>query len=81
MDHRENEVKDSGWQTDENGRRFRKVGYTKEYEMMVFIGGVEIPESQVEEFNARNKAAREAAIKAEQEAQKGKYNEQHKGSF
>lgn len=68
MDHLENEATDSGWQTDENGRRFRMVGSAKEYEMMVSVGGIEVPESQVEEFNARNQAVREANIKAKQEA-------------
>ena len=56
------------WQVDETGRRFRMVGYIKEFEPTIVIGGVEVPESQVKEFNARNKAAREAAIKAEHEA-------------
>lgn len=46
----------SEWQTDEHGRRYRMVGNIKEYEMMVRIGGISVPESQVEAHNARMRA-------------------------
>ena len=57
------------WQIDEHGRRFRMVGKVKEYEMTYRIGGVEVPASQLKEFNRRNKeaaAAQRAAENAEQ---------------
>jgi hypothetical protein len=68
MSYPKKETPPSEWQTDENGRRFRWEGNIKSYEMMVSIGGTMVPESQVEEFNARNKAAIEARVKADQEA-------------
>ena len=46
------------WQTDENGRRFRKVGKGAiEYEMMVSIDGHEVPASMVDEYHERKKNA------------------------
>lgn len=53
------------WQIDEFGRRFRMVGKAKEYEMMIRVDGVEIPESQLVEFNRRNKEAAAAQRAAE----------------
>lgn len=43
------------WQTDSNGKRYRMIGNIKEYEMMVTIGGINVPESQIEAHNARMK--------------------------
>ena len=54
--------------------RYRMIGKVKEYEMMVQIDGIEVPESQVEEFNRRRKEQQAARIEAERrqttEAQK-----------
>ena len=54
------------WQTEVNQwggvRRYRMVGKIKEYEMMVHTEGGEIPESQLEEYNRRNREAREKQI-------------------
>lgn len=47
----------SGWKVDENGRRYRMVGNTKEYEMMVSIDGHEIPASMVNEYHERKREA------------------------
>lgn len=52
------------WETDEHGQRFRRVGNIIEYEMMVRIDGIEIPQSQLAAYNARKKeqeAKRKAA--------------------
>lgn len=47
------------WQTDENGRRFRMMGNVKEYEMMIRIDGIEIPQSQLSAYNERKKKLKE----------------------
>lgn len=48
------------WQIEEKtGKRYRMIGNIKEYEMMVTIGGIPVPESQVEAHNARMRAAEE----------------------
>ena len=48
------------WEVDENGKRFRRVGKAIEYEMMISVaGGIEIPESELEEYNRRQKEAEE----------------------
>lgn len=48
------------WEVDENGKRFRRVGNIIEYEMMISVaGGIEIPESELEEYNRRQKEAEE----------------------
>jgi hypothetical protein len=57
------EIVPGDWQTDENGRRFRKVGNVIEYEME--ING--IPRSQFFASQKANKEAREAQQKAEQQ--------------
>lgn len=41
-------------------RRYHIEGGIKEYEKMIFIDGVEIPESELAAFHARNKAIKEA---------------------
>ncbi|MBE7008422.1 MAG: hypothetical protein E7422_04655 [Ruminococcaceae bacterium] len=41
-------------------RRFRMVGNVKEYEMMVSVDGMQIPESELEDYH-RHKKEREAA--------------------
>jgi len=62
----------SNWQveTDNYGvqRRFRMVGNIKEYEMMINIDGMEIPQSELTAFHERNKAIKEATRAAEQRA-------------
>lgn len=45
------------WQIDEQGRRFRMIGNVKEYEMTVHVDGMEIPESELAEYNERKRAA------------------------
>lgn len=57
--------KTTEWQKDKYGKRFRMVGNIKEYETMVRLSGKEVPESQVSEYNARNKAQTEAILKDE----------------
>lgn len=51
-------------------RRYCWVNGVKVYEATVNIDGVEVPESEVESYNARKKAVSEARIKAEREAAK-----------
>ena len=53
------------WETDKYGRRFRRIGKSIEYETIVTIGGVPVPESQVEAFNARRKAEQEKRLAEE----------------
>ena len=48
------------WEVDEHGKRFRRVGNIIEYEMMISVaGGIEIPESELEEYHRRQKEAEE----------------------
>lgn len=58
----------SEWQTETTPygaqRRYRMRGGIKEYEMMVTIGGIEVPESELSSFHERNKAI-EGAKRAE----------------
>lgn len=56
------------WQTDEQGKKYRMIGGVKEYEMTIRIDGIEIPQSELEDYNKRKKAA--AAAKAEAEKNK-----------
>lgn len=53
------------WQVDEYGRRFRKIGDVKEYEMVYRIDGIEVPASQLEDFNRRQAEAAKARIEAD----------------
>lgn len=57
------------WQEERNAfggvRRYRIVGGgVKEYEMMVIIDGIEIPQSQVEDYHRRKKEAEQALKEA-----------------
>ena len=58
---RKTEMPEPGeWEVDEHGKRFRRVGNIIEYEMMISVaGGIEIPESELEEYNRRQKEAEE----------------------
>lgn len=48
------------WQTDpKTGERYRIVGNSIEHEMMVRIDGIEVPQSQLADFNRRRKEAAE----------------------
>lgn len=48
------------WEVDEHGKRFRRVGNIIEYEMMISVaGGIEIPESELDEYHRRQKEAEE----------------------
>ena len=66
------------WQIDpKTGERYRMVGDIKEYEMMIQTNAGLIPESQLAEHNARQRAIKEAEaqriaaeLKAEQERPK-----------
>lgn len=64
------------WQTetDEWGgtRRFRMIGNVKEYEPTVSIGGLEIPQSDLEEYRRREKAQKAAQREKELKAAKEK---------
>ena len=59
------------WQVDpKTGERFRMIGKVKEYELMVRIDGIEIPQSQLSDYHKRKKAAEEERLKkALEEAQ------------
>lgn len=58
----------SEWKIDPyNGRRYREVNHIREYEMTVQINGVEIPQSELADFNRRNKEQREAEMKRQRE--------------
>ena len=48
------------WQVDpKTGERFRMIGKIKEYELMVRIDGIEIPQSQLADYHKRKKEAEE----------------------
>ena len=59
------------WQVDpKTGERFRMIGKIKDYELMVRIDGIEIPQSQLADYHKRKKAAEEERLKkALEEAQ------------
>ena len=49
------------WQIDEYGRKFRMIGeFIKEYEKMIKVDGIEIPESELSAYYERKEAAAEA---------------------
>lgn len=67
---------DNEWQIEKDRfgaqRRYRMYGKIKEYEKMITVDGIEIPESELTAFHERNKAKKEAARAAEQRAAKNK---------
>lgn len=59
---------DSEWKTDEHGKRYRELGRgMREYEMMICTQGMEIPQSQLEEFNRRNREQQEVELQRQRE--------------
>ena len=56
----------SEWLTDKDGRRYRYVGRTKEYEMMIRVDGIEIPQSELKDYNRRKREAAERQKPKEQ---------------
>lgn len=58
-----------GWETDQNGKRFRRMGGCIEYEPEISINGMMIPVSQAEEVRKRIKEADEIAKKERAEAE------------
>ena len=63
-----NEVVPGDWQTDQYGKRFRMVGKVKEYEMTITVaGGIQIPESQLAEYNERMARQKKEQIETEKE--------------
>lgn len=65
MRYPQKEPEISEWQTDEQGRSYRIVGGVKEYEMMIRIDGIEIPQSQLADYHERKRAAEQARAEAE----------------
>lgn len=59
------EIVPGEWQEDASGKRYRMVGNVKEYEMLIQVGGCQIPESQLEDFNKRRKEREQAALQAQ----------------
>jgi len=59
------------WQTETNRfggtRRFRMVGHVKEYEPTVTIDGIEVPQSDLEDFHRRRKEQAEQRIAADRQ--------------
>ena len=57
------------WQIEVNQwggkRRYRMNGNIKEYEPEIMIDGIPIPESEIEAYNARKKAAIDAMVEAQ----------------
>lgn len=48
------------WQVDpKTGERYRMIGRIKEYELMVRVDGIEIPQSQLADYHKRKKEAEE----------------------
>lgn len=61
------------WQEERNQyggvRRYRMIGNVKEYETMVKIDGVEIPQSEIHAYNQRKKAEAKRQAKAKEKAE------------
>ncbi len=51
------EPEESAWETGADGKRYRRIGNTLEYEMEVFVNGCYVPESQAESFRAEAESA------------------------
>ena len=68
------EEEDPGeWQVDpKTGERFRMIGKIKEYELMVRIDGIEIPQSQLADYHKRKKEAEERRKAEAMEAAKNR---------
>lgn len=69
--NRDNDIGE--WQIDEHGRRYRMTygGRVKEYEATITVaGGIQIPESRLQEFNERQKAVNAAIIQKQREQEK-----------
>ena len=61
------------WQVDpKTGERFRMLGKIKEYELMVRIDGIEIPQSQLADYHKRKKEAEERRKAEAMEAAKNR---------
>ncbi len=60
------------WQEERNPwggvRRFRMVGPIKEYEMTVTVDGIEIPQSELEDYHRRKKEREKAAAEVRKAA-------------
>ena len=65
MRYPQKEPEISEWQTDEQGRKYRMIGGVKEYEMMIRIDGIEIPQSELADYHERKRAAAQARAEAE----------------
>ena len=59
----------SDWETDQQGRRFRKIGGCIEYEPEISVNGVMIPVSQADAVRKRMKEDEERARKERAEAE------------
>lgn len=58
--YKRNEPEPGEWQIDpKTGERYRMLGHIKEYEMLVRVDGIEIPQSQLADFHKRRKEAEE----------------------
>ena len=67
------EVNPGEWQVDpKTGERFRMIGKIKEYELMVRIDGIEIPQSQLADYHKRKKEAEERRKAEAMEAAKNR---------
>ena len=61
------------WEVDpKTGERFRMIGKIKEYELMVRIDGIEIPQSQLADYHKRKKEAEERRKAEAMEAAKNR---------
>ena len=61
------------WQVDpKTGERFRMIGKIKEYELMVRIDAIEIPQSQLADYHKRKKEAEERRKAEAMEAAKNR---------
>lgn len=60
---KDKELEPTEWQEEVNAyggvRRFRMIGSIKEYEPTITIDGIEIPQSQLEDYHRRRKEAEE----------------------
>ena len=70
---KDKELEPTEWQVDpKTGERFRMIGKIKEYELMVRIDGIEIPQSQLADYHKRKKEAEERRKAEAMEAAKNR---------
>ncbi len=61
------QIETGEWEVDKNGKRYRRIGGSIEYEMEYWIGGICVPESQLDAFTKARKESEERLKQEEKE--------------